>query len=164
MGKSTPAFGLAQCFAVNHGGGRILALDPGSPAFGVPGALNRGRWDGDTLRCGGCRALCTLDAARLRLPLVQAAGRLLKDVSRDGLSGPLIMDPPGVVRGVAGAELLTALVEVLRVDQVAALVREGTSLLLPAELTCLPLEVLQRSAPPLAARPPRPVGHLSCGF
>jgi len=155
VGKSTLALELARWFGLHHGGGRILALDPGSPVFGVPGALNRGRWDGDTLHWDGCRALCTLDAARFRLPLVQAAGRLLKDVVRAGLRGPLVIDPPGVVRGVAGAELLTALVEGLRVDQVLALMGEGTSLPLAAELTWLPVEVLQLSASPRAARPPR---------
>ena len=67
-GKSTLALELARWFGRHHGGGRILALDPGSPAFGVPGALNRGRWDGDALHWDGCRALCTLDAARFRLP------------------------------------------------------------------------------------------------
>ncbi|EFK07025.1 conserved domain protein [delta proteobacterium NaphS2] len=155
VGKSTLALELARWFGRHHGGGRILALDPGSPAFGVPGALNRGRWDGDTLHWDGCRALCSLDAARFRLPLVQAAGRLLNDASRAGFRGPLVIDPPGVVRGVAGAELLTALVRVLQVDQVLALVRKGTSLPLGAELTWLPVEVLERSAPPDAARPPR---------
>ncbi len=155
VGKSTLALELARWFGLHHGGGRILALDPGSPAFGVPGALNRGRWDGDTLRWDGCHALCTLDAARFRLPLVQAASRLLNDAAGAVLSAPLVIDPPGVVRGVAGAELLTALVEGLRVDQVLALVREGTSLPLSAELAWLPVEVLQRSASPRAARPPR---------
>ena len=155
VGKSTLALELARWFGPHHGGCRILALDPGSPAFGVPGALNRGRWDGDTLHWDGCRALCTLDAARFRLPLVQAADRLLNDAARAGLCGPLVIDPPGVVRGVAGAELLTALVRVLRVDHVLALVREGTSLPLAAELAWLPVEVSQRSASPRAARPPR---------
>ena len=155
VGKSTLALELARWFSLHHGAGRILALDPGSPVFGVPGALNRGRWDGDTLRWDGCRALCTLDAARFRLPLVQAADRLLNDAARAGLCGPLVIDPPGVVRGVAGAELLTALVKTLRVDQVLALVREGASPPLAAELTWLPVPVLQRSASPDAARPPR---------
>ena len=155
VGKSTLALELARWFGLHHGGGRILALDPGSPAFGVPGALNRGRWDGDTLHWDGCRALCTLDAVRFRLPLVRAAGRLLKDAARDGLCGPLVIDPPGVVRGVAGAELLTALVEGLRVDQVLALVGEGAPPPMAAELTWLPVEVLRRSASPHAARPSR---------
>ncbi len=153
VGKSTMALELARRFYRNNGGGQILSLDPGSPAFGIPGALNMGRWDGETFRWTGCQALCTLDAARFRLPLVQAAGRLLRSAVEAGLSGALVIDPPGVVRGVAGAELLTALVKTLRVDAVVALVREGESLPLAAELGWLPVRVLQRSASQRAARP-----------
>ena len=124
-GKSTLALELARWFGLRHGRCQVLALDPGSPVFGVPGAMNRGRWEGDTLHWAGCRALCTLDAARFRLPLIQAAGRLLGDTVESGFSGPLVIDPPGVTRGVAGAELLTGLVEALKVDAVAVLVREA---------------------------------------
>ena len=155
VGKSTLALELARWFGLHHGGGQILSLDPGSPGFGVPGALNRGWWDGDTFNWAGLRALCTLDAARFRLPLVQAAGQLLKDAVRAGLSGPLVIDPPGVVRGVAGAELLTALVMALRVDMVLALSPEGKSLPLAPELDWLPMQVLQLPSSPLAARPPK---------
>lgn len=157
VGKSTLALEMARWFLRRHGWGRILSLDPGSPAFGVPGALNRGWWDGDTFRWAGCHALCTLDAARFRLPLVQAAGRLLNDAVEAGRPGPLVIDPPGVVRGVAGAELLTALVKTLHVDVVVALVREGKSLPLAVELGGLPVKVLQLPASPRAARPSRRV-------
>lgn len=155
VGKSTLALELARRFGRHQGGGGILALDPGSPAFGVPGALNRGWWEGDTLRWAGCRALCSLNAARFRLPLVQAAGLLLGDAVAAGLSGPLVIDPPGVVRGVAGAELLTALVKALCVDAVVALVRAGGPLPLADELSWLPVQVLQQPASPRAARPSR---------
>lgn len=155
VGKSTLALELARSFARHHGGGRLLSLDPGSPAFGTPGALNRGWWDGDTFRWSGCRALCSLDAARFRLPLVQAAGRLLNDDLDAGPCGPLVIDPPGVVRGVAGAELLTALVEALDVDAVVALVREGKSLPLAVELGWLAVKVLQLPASSRASRPSR---------
>jgi ribonuclease BN (tRNA processing enzyme) len=154
VGKSTLALELASCFS-RYYGGHIMSLDPGSPAFGTPGALNRGWWDGDTFRWAGCHALCSLDAARFRLPLVQAAGLFLNDAVEAGLSGPLVIDPPGVVRGVAGAELLTALVKSLQVDVVVALVREGKSLPLAAELGWLPVKVLQLPASPLAGRPSR---------
>ncbi len=155
VGKSTLALQLARWFGLKNGGGRILSLDPGSPPFGVPGALNRGRWHGDTLDWVGLRALCTLDAARFRLPLVQGAERLLKDAVQDDGAGPLVMDPPGVVRGVAGAELLTALVRMLRVELVLALVPEGKFLPLTSELKWLRVQVLRLPASPLAARPPR---------
>lgn len=160
VGKSTLALELAKWFRRQHGGGQILSLDPGSPAFGVPGALNRGWWDGDTFCWAGCHALCTLDAARFRLPLVQAAGRLLNDAVEAGRPGPLVIDPPGVARGVAGAELLTALVKALQVDVVVALVQEGRSLPMAAELGWLPLKVLQLAASCRAARPSRKVRAL----
>lgn len=155
VGKSTLALALARCFGRHRGGGGVLSLDPGSPAFGIPGALNRGWWDGDTFRWDGSRALCSLDAARFRLPLIQAAGRLLNDAVDAGPCSPLVIDPPGVVRGVAGAELLTALVEALDVDAVVALVREGKSRPLAAELGWLAVKVLQLPASHRASRPSR---------
>jgi ribonuclease Z len=155
VGKSTLALELARWLGRRQCGGGILALDPGSPVFGVPGALNRGWWEGDRFRWTGCRALCSLDAARFRLPLVQAAGLLFGEAVAAGLSGPLVIDPPGVVRGVAGAELLTALVRALQVDAVVALDREGQPLPLAVELAWLPVKVVQRTASPGAARPSR---------
>jgi ribonuclease BN (tRNA processing enzyme) len=155
MGKSTLAFELARRFSGHHGGGQILSLDPGSPVFGIPGALNRGWWEGDSFRWSGCQALCSLDAARFRLPLVQAACRLLNAAVETGPPGPLVIDPPGVVRGVAGAELLTSIVKALRVDAVVALVREAKSPPLTAELDWLAVKVLPIDASPRAARPSR---------
>ena len=153
VGKSTLALELAWWFGQCQDGGQILTLDPGSPAFGVPGALNRGWWEDDGFRWAGCQALCSLNAARFRLPLVQAAGRLLEDATAAGLSGPLVIDPPGVIRGVAGAELLVAIVKTLCVDAVVALIRADESLPMAAELAWLPVQVFRKPAASMAARP-----------
>lgn len=70
-GKSTLVAQLARAFT--RAGRTVCGIDadPGSPAFGIPGTVCRGTWrsgEWDVLRC---EALCTLDAARFRLPLVQ---------------------------------------------------------------------------------------------
>ena len=153
VGKSTLALALAHWFGRHQGTGRILSLDPGSPAYGVPGALNRGRWSGDAFRWDGCCALCTLDAVRFRLPLVQAAGQLLTDAAQSDPSGPMVIDPPGVVRGVAGAELIASFVRLFQVDTVVVLAREGQGLPLAGELAWLPVKVVQLPASSVAVRP-----------
>ncbi len=51
---------------------RGIAADPGSPGFGVPGALALGRWVHGLWRVERLEPLCTLDAVRYRLPLVLA--------------------------------------------------------------------------------------------
>ena len=53
-------------------------------------------------------ALCTLDAGRFRLPLVSAVRRLAQ---RPPPEAVLLVDGPGVVRGIAGAELLPGIVQ-----------------------------------------------------
>jgi hypothetical protein len=94
-------------------------------------------------------ALCTLDAGRFRLPLVAALRRLARPV-RDGV---LLVDGPGVVRGVAGAELLPAVVEALRIDAVLVLVRADRPLPLRRELAALPVAVYAVPAANGASRP-----------
>lgn len=155
VGKSTLALELSRWLSRYRGGGQILALDPGSPPFGVPGALNRGWWHDDVFVCAGHQALCTLNAARFRLPLVLTARKLLVDALGGGEDTPLVIDPPGVVRGVGGAELLVALATALEVDAVVVLSREGTAHPLTQELDWLPVQVLRVSAAPEARRPSR---------
>jgi ribonuclease BN (tRNA processing enzyme) len=128
-GKSTLILELARRFSRYPGGGQILALDPGGPAFGVPGAISRGWWGDDMLHWADNQALCTLDAARFRLPLMVAAGRLYTIVRQSARDSTLLVDPPGVVRGVGGGELLMALITQLGVDAVVAIDREGESFL-----------------------------------
>ncbi len=133
VGKSTLAATLGTKLAA---GGEVcwcLGADPGSPAFGPPGAVTLARREGTDWRPWRCEALCTLDAARFRLPLLTAVARLARAVSH----GVLLVDGPGVVRGAAGAELLPGLVEAAAVDAVVVLSMPGRTPPLPAELAAL---------------------------
>lgn len=120
-GKSTLAAELAaQLTACGHSCWGIAA-DPGSPGFGVPGALALGSWRGGAWRIASLAALCTLDAARYRLPLVQALRRLAEGAGE----GPLLVDAPGVVRGAAAGELLAAMIDAMGADLLLALLPEA---------------------------------------
>ena len=154
-GKSTLALDLTRLQRRQEGCGQVLALDPGTPPFGIPGALSRGWWEGDELKWADSSALCTLDAARFRLPLVRAASRLLADAEAAEHTAPLIIDPPGVVRGVAGSELLEALVTALQVDAVVSVLRENAIFPLAQELAWLPVHHIALPAAPEARRPAR---------
>jgi ribonuclease BN (tRNA processing enzyme) len=98
--------------------------------FGVPGALNYGRWQGNTWHLQDVEALCSLDSARFRLPLMAAYTRLLGR----NTSGALIVQAPGLARGVAGAELLPELVRCADIDAVVVLRRSRAPPLLAHEL------------------------------
>lgn len=117
-GKTTLAALLAGRLAAVGVTCRGIAADPGSPGFGAPGALCLAVWAQDRWRPQRLAALCTLDAARFRLPLVQALARLASAVP----GSPLLIDAPGVVRGTPGAELLQAMVEAARIDALVALI------------------------------------------
>lgn len=148
-GKSTLATELAR--ALRKAGRRCLCLgaDPGSPAFGIPGAVCRGEWLGEGWAVSDFEAVCSLDAGRFRLPLVSALRRLAE---RAPLA-PLLVDAPGIVRGVTGAELLFGVVEAAHIDVVLVLVREGEAPPLQRELRALPAELFVVQAAPDAARP-----------
>ncbi|MEJ2588884.1 MAG: Clp1/GlmU family protein [Deltaproteobacteria bacterium] len=150
-GKSTLAMSLSR--RVAHA--QILALDPGTPSFGIPGAVCRGWWGAKGHKWDDAQALCTLDASRFRLPLVLAARRLLSMVEQSDDRACIIIDPPGVVRGVGGAELLMALVESLYVDTIVALRREDSPVPLAGELASFPLPVRTVLAASEAKRPAR---------
>lgn len=154
VGKSTLTLELARWFSRRPGGGQILALDPGSPAFGVPGALSRGWWTDNSFQWADSQALCTLDAARFRLPLIHAACRLQGIARRAAHDAVLLIDPPGVVRGVGGGELLMALVTQLGADAVVTIDREGRTLPPAPELAWSSAAMFQVSAPDRAKRPP----------
>ncbi|MFQ5488562.1 MAG: MBL fold metallo-hydrolase, partial [Gammaproteobacteria bacterium] len=93
----------------------------------------------------------TLDAGRFRLPLVSAVRRLALEIP----AGMLLLDGPGVVRGVAGAELLQGLVEAGGMDAVLALSGAGWAPPLLAELHALAVEVFVVQAAAEAVRPGR---------
>ncbi len=149
-GKTWIAEALAQRLAGRGTPCVGITADPGSPGFGVPGALALGRWREGGWRVERLAALCALDAARYRLPLVQALGRLAGEVTE----GPLIVDTPGVVRGAVGAELLAAMVEAVRADLVLALLpTEGAEAeAARAALRALTVEVVSVPAAPQARR------------
>jgi len=89
-GKTTLASTLASRLA--SAGVRCLgiAADPGSPGFGIPGAIALGRWAQSDWHVERLAPLCTLDAVRYRLPLVLALRRLAVQASRL----PLLVDAP----------------------------------------------------------------------
>ncbi len=127
-----------------------IAADPGSPGFGVPGALALGRWEHGLWRVERLEPLCTLDAVRYRLPLVLVVRRLA--VQAGGL--PLLVDAPGAVRGPAAAELLAAILEATDTDRIIALLpgsgSESDAVL--ATLGNLNARVLIATPSPLARR------------
>ena len=148
-GKSSLTADLAR--AVSDGGEPVFCIgaDPGTPAFGVPGAVCLGKWSHGSWQLLGLEPICSLDAARFRLPVVLAAVRLARCVSE----GVLLVDAPGVVKGVAGAELLSALAEGISADAVLILVRSPSVTPLAAELGALSCSIFRVLAAPEARRP-----------
>ena len=153
-GKTTLAAGLAAELAGRGRAVACLAADPGSPAFGVPGAVCLGHWEGGAWSLRAVEALCTLDAARFRLPLVGAVERLALEAG----AGTLLVDAPGLVRGVAGAELLEALVRAAGIDLVLVLARTDQPSPLAAELAALAVPTV-RVQPLEQARAPGPAAR-----
>ncbi|NOQ45250.1 MAG: hypothetical protein GQ559_01015 [Desulfobulbaceae bacterium] len=128
---------MAQALNIAGKSCDVIGADPGSPLFGVPGAVCLGRRQKEIWRLVALEALCSLDACRFRLPLVSAVRRLARRSGR----GILLVDAPGVVRGVAGAELVTGLVEAAAIDTILLLARNGKKLPLVNELTATSAEV-----------------------
>jgi len=136
IGKSTFAEKLARsCFSQDVS---IFCIsgDPGSPAFGVPGTVGLARWQGKTWELNALEPLCSLDAARFRLPLITAISRLFKQIEL----GDLLLDMPGVVHGAAGAELLEALVDAAKIDLILVLEKQNRQPPLLSELSALSIE------------------------
>jgi ribonuclease BN (tRNA processing enzyme) len=154
-GKSTLAMALLPILAGERGNCHIISLDPGSPAFGLPGALSRGWWQDGQFYWGEIQALCTLDANRFRLPLLQAAQRLVGLGANllESEPSPVLIDPPGVTRGTGAAELLQALVTNLKVDALLALHRPSDQPPLAEILKFLPVDVFPYPAAEAARRP-----------
>ncbi|HHC72554.1 MAG TPA: hypothetical protein ENK54_06610 [Thiotrichales bacterium] len=148
-GKSTLAHRLALAFAREGIPCLCLGADPGNPAFGLPGALSLAAPKGEGWDVLRQEALCTLDAGRFRLPLLLALRRLLEEAG----NRPLLIDGPGVVRGVAGRETTTALLETLGRPIVLALAADVPSLPLADELRTLGGEVWHLATPAEARRP-----------
>jgi ribonuclease BN (tRNA processing enzyme) len=79
----------------------VASSDVSLPLLGPPGAVSLGALSSGRLHSIRIEAVCTLDAARFRLPLVVALERLLDAVEAD----VLLLEVPRVTRGMAGAEL-----------------------------------------------------------
>ncbi|MFU8817739.1 MAG: Clp1/GlmU family protein, partial [Pseudomonadales bacterium] len=152
-GKSTLAAGIAVALAARGNTVFCVGADPGSPAFGVPGAVSLGIWDDGGWRVVDQVPLCTLDAVRFRLPLIRAVQRLAATVAAG--AGCLLVDAPGVVRGVAGAELLHGLAEVAAVDAVLMLAAPDEAPPLADELQALPCATFRIAPVGAAGRPSR---------
>jgi ribonuclease BN (tRNA processing enzyme) len=148
-GKSTLCEELARVLVESGRACWIIGADPGTPAFGIPGAVSLARWDDGGWRVALVKALCTLDAGRFRLPLLTAVRHLAGTVS----AGTLLIDGPGVVRGVAGRELLTGLIEAARVELVLALSGTDRAPPLLDELRAAPVEVAMVRTDAGARRP-----------
>ncbi|SDX99522.1 Clp1/GlmU family protein [Nitrosomonas sp. Nm58] len=151
VGKSTLAAQLAHELYKTGQSCYCLCADPGSPAFGLPGAVSLGRWQADGWQMGSYEATCSLDAGRFRLPLVLAVRRLMQSSSLD--NEVLLIDTPGVVRGVAGSELLQGLFEAVAADTVLALTVADRAPSLLDELRTLTTQLYVVHASTAAKRP-----------
>lgn len=124
IGKSTLAAKLAAALAEQGRACFCLSADPGSPAFGAPGAVNLGLWQGRGWQALDLEAVCSLDAGRYRLPLLLATASLAQRVP----AGVLLVDTPGMVRGAVAAELLEGLLRLFGQPQVLVLARHRRDL------------------------------------
>lgn len=128
---------------------RCISADPGSPGFGMPGAVMLGKWHAEGWQVERYAALCTLNAGRFRLPLVAVVQELAKTVPQ----GVLLIDGPGVVRGASRWELLQGFVAAANVDLVMALTQSDGEPPLMDELRSLGCDVVLVLAAAKARRP-----------
>ena len=149
IGKSTLLAQLADELNKLNRAYCCLSVDPGSPAFGIPGAVSLGKRHNASWQFSAYAALCSLDAGRFRLPLVSAVRSLVAQVP-DGI---VLIDAPGVVRGVAAPELLEGLIEATEVDVVLALTAVDRPPALLDELRALNKKVFMIHAVAEARRP-----------
>lgn len=147
-GKSTLVAMLGRKLSALGRTAYCIDADPGSPAFGIPGTVCCGALRAGEFERFQMEALCTLDAARFRLPLISAVRRLAQ---RDGKDSWLL-DAPGVTRGVAGSELLLGLVEAAAIDTVIVVTRSHHKVPLRAELRASGAEVFLVRAASAARR------------
>ena len=147
-GKSTLAAELADAITACSRSCWCLNADPGSPAFGAPGFVSIAKWQNDAWQVIDYAGLCTLDAGRFRLPLVSAVRSLAQQLP----DAMVLIDGPGMVRGIAGRELLEGLVQATDADAVLVLTEEDRPPLFD-ELRALPVELFIVQAHAEAVRP-----------
>ena len=150
VGKSTLAANLAQCLAEGGRPCQCISSDPGSPAFGPPGAVSLASWSERQWQLLALEPVCTLDAARYRLPLIRALERLMANCDAQAT---ILFDAPGLVRGAAAAELLLGICECAEVDAIIVLSREGREVALRDELLASGAQIYSLPAPEAARRP-----------
>ncbi|WP_163337512.1 Clp1/GlmU family protein [Desulfopila sp. IMCC35008] len=151
-GKSTLAVELLRHMSLQAHPCMLLELDPGTPPFGVPGAVSIAHMNTGELLCQYMLPLCTLNSARFRLPLIVAARNLLLTAQSHNDGSTLLIDPPGIVKGVGGAELLLSLVETLAIEALLILCKTS-DLPLENELSALSVPLFRVSASAAAKRP-----------
>lgn len=151
IGKSTLIAHLAHELTEIGQSCYCICADPGSPAFGLPGAISLGRWQQDRWQVVAYEAMCSLDAGRFRLPLVSCILHLTQSFRvPDGI---LLIDSPGVVRGIAGSELLHGLFTATMPDAVLVLTAADRSPQLLKELRSLTTRLYLVHAALKAKRP-----------
>lgn len=133
VGKSSLAKYLAKSLTNTDHSVYCLNCDPGSPAFGIPGAVTLGRWHKNSSSTQGehfgwklmdVEPICSLDAVRYRLPLVTAARHLLNRHRTTIKGRVLLIDVPGV-NDTPGEELLAALLAQVPCRRLCYLVAEN---------------------------------------
>lgn len=151
-GKSTLAIDILQLLSCQAQACLLLELDIGTPPFGVPGTACIGRTKNTRFIWDNILPLCTLNSVRFRLPLIIAARKLMLTAQCLHEKPTLLIDPPGVVRGVGGAELLTSLAESLEIDAILVLCK-SPDIPLKAEISSLSVPFISIAAPFIAKRP-----------
>jgi ribonuclease Z len=73
VGKSTLCAQIADALLRTGRDSSMVSVDPGSPAFGPPGAVSRAQRRAGIWQVTDLEAVCTLNAVRFRLPLATAA-------------------------------------------------------------------------------------------
>jgi ribonuclease BN (tRNA processing enzyme) len=149
-GKTTLARQLASALGEQDVPVCCLNADPGTPGFGIPGVVALADWQQDDWQLRDQAALCSLDAGRFRLPLLTAVQSLQDTIPPDAV---LLIDGPGVVRGMAGRELWPALIRACRGDAVLAVVPADRPVPLLAELRATGVVLARVPASPAARRP-----------
>ncbi len=148
-GKTTLANALARELEKRQCRCHCIFADPGSPGFGLPGTLTLGKWQKNQWQSRESEALCSLDAGRFRLPLITA----VRHLAQASIEPPLLIDGPGVVRGVAGRELLIGLIDAADIDTVLILAPQQQPIPLAHELRSLAIARYVIHSATAAARP-----------
>jgi ribonuclease BN (tRNA processing enzyme) len=114
----------------------VVTADIGLPFLGPPGAVTRLRFRDGDWGIERVEPLCTLDAARFRLPLLLACRRAL-----EGTPGaPVLVEVPHLTRGMSASEILTGFVEIL---EARTLLSPGGLGELREEIAALGVDVLE---------------------